>query len=63
MAVLPSDRITPVQPPFTNTGVDIFGPFLVKRGRSEVKRYGCLFTCLTIRANSNTHRSSAFAGN
>jgi len=28
----------------------LFGPFIVKRGRSELKRYGCLFTCLAIRA-------------
>ena len=50
MADLPLDRITPDQPPFTNVGVDFFGPFEVKRGRSHVKRYGVLFTCLTIRA-------------
>ena len=50
MADLPSDRITPDNPPFTYTGVDCFGPFYVKRGRSQVKRYGCLFTCLTMRA-------------
>ena len=31
-------------------GLDCFGPFLVKRGRSQEKRYGLLFTCLTIRA-------------
>ena len=37
-------------PPFTFVGVDFFGPILVKIGRSEVKRYGCLFTCLTVRA-------------
>ena len=23
---------------------------MVKQGRSQVKRYGCIFTCLTIRA-------------
>ena len=50
MADLPDDRITADNPPFTSTGVDVFGAFLVKRGRSELKRYGCLFTCLAIRA-------------
>ena len=50
MADLPYDRITPGEPPFTYTGVDLFGPFFVKRGRCELKRYGCLFTCLAIRA-------------
>ena len=28
----------------------MFGPFLVKRGRSQEKRYGLIFTCLVIRA-------------
>ena len=50
MAVLPSHRISPDQPPFFTTGVDFFGPILVKRGRSLVKRYGALFTCLVSRA-------------
>ena len=30
--------------------VDYFGPFLIKQGRSQVKRYGCIFTCLAMRA-------------
>lgn len=50
MGDLPADRVTPGKAPFTYVGVDYFGPFLVKRGRSRVKRYGCIFTCLTIRA-------------
>ena len=50
MANLPRDRVTPSKPPFTYVGVDCFGPFMVKRGRSQVKRYGVLFTCLAIRA-------------
>ena len=43
-------KFTPDNPPFTNTGIDYFGPIYVKQGRSQVKRYGCLFTCLAIRA-------------
>lgn len=50
MANLPPDRLLPDHPPFTNVGVDYFGPFEAKRGRVQVKRYGVLFTCLTVRA-------------
>jgi len=50
MEDLPSDRVTADKPPFTFVGVDLFGPFLIRRGRSEVKRYGCVFTCLVMRA-------------
>lgn len=50
MADLPEERVSPGQPPFSHVGIDFFGPFLVKQGRSEVKRYGCIFTCLNIRA-------------
>ena len=50
MADLPRERVTPGQPPFSHVGIDYFGPFMVKQGRSQVKRYGCIFTCLTIRA-------------
>nr|XP_027215199.1 uncharacterized protein LOC113808079 [Penaeus vannamei] len=49
MADLPEDRIIPGQPPFTHTGTDCFGPFL-RKGRSNLKRYGIVFTCLTSRA-------------
>ena len=50
MADLPQDRVTAGLPPFSNVGVDFFGPFMVKQGRRQVKRYGCIFTCLAIRA-------------
>ena len=50
MADLPADRVTPNKPPFSFVGVDCFGPFWVKRARSQVKRYGVLFTCLATRA-------------
>lgn len=49
MADLPADRVTEA-PPFTYCGVDLFGPFIIKQKRSEVKRYGTLFTCLSCRA-------------
>ncbi|MPC44213.1 hypothetical protein E2C01_037879 [Portunus trituberculatus] len=35
---------------FTYTGIDCFGPFMVKQGRAQVKRWACIFVCLTIRA-------------
>lgn len=50
MADLPSDRLVPDEPPFTSVGVDYFGPFEIKRGRTMIKRYGVVFICLTVRA-------------
>lgn len=47
MADLPADRITADLPPFTDVGMDYFGPVEVKWGRSTVKRYGVIFACLT----------------
>ena len=49
MSDLPEDRLEPA-PPFTYSAVDYFGPFLVKDGRKELKRYGVLFTCMASRA-------------
>ena len=50
MANLPVERVTPNKPPFSSVGVDCFGPFEVRRGRSLAKRYGVLYTCVAIRA-------------
>lgn len=49
MADLPSDRLT-VAPPFTYVGIDYFGPYVIKDGLKECKRYGALFTSLVSRA-------------
>ena len=50
MADLPPDRCLSGQPPFTNVGVDLFGTFHARQGRSTVKRYGCVYTCFSTRA-------------
>ncbi|XP_055605529.1 uncharacterized protein LOC129753709 [Uranotaenia lowii] len=50
MACLPHPRVRPYVRAFTFTGVDYFGPVTVRRGRANVKRWICLFTCLTVRA-------------
>ncbi|KAI2647089.1 Gag-Pro-Pol polyprotein [Labeo rohita] len=49
MADLPSARLRLYQPPFFSTGVDCFGPFMVKIGRRREKRWGVIFKCLTTR--------------
>ena len=46
MADLPADRLEE-NPPFTYSAVDYFGPFYIKEGRRELKRYGVLFTCMS----------------
>ena len=50
MADLPEERLQFCQPPFFTTGIDCFGPFYVKKGRSQMKKYGVIFTCMSMRA-------------
>ena len=49
MADLPKSRLAYQQPPFTNCGVDVFGHVFVKQGRKRLKRWGVIYTCLTVR--------------
>lgn len=49
MADLPKDRVQPA-PPFSYCAVDYFGPWYVKEGRRQVKKYGLLIMCLASRA-------------
>ncbi|XP_063969426.1 uncharacterized protein LOC135157513 [Lytechinus pictus] len=63
MSELPKERVEP-SAPFTYCAVDYFGPFLLKERRSEVKRYGVLFTCMSSRSihleTANNLSSSSF---
>ncbi|XP_057709746.1 uncharacterized protein LOC130927761 [Corythoichthys intestinalis] len=49
MADLPEERME-TSPPFTYCGMDSFGPFYIKDGRKELKRYGLVITCMCSRA-------------
>ena len=55
MADLPSDRLEEV-PPFTNSGMDVFGPLHItdgnatRRTNATKKVWGILFTCLVSKA-------------
>lgn len=63
MANLPEERVAQA-PPFTYTGMDVFGPWYIKEGRKELKRWGIVFTCLSSRAihleTLNTMETSSF---
>ena len=49
MADLPEGRLAIGKAPFSNCGVDLFGPILIKQGRKRLKRWGTIFTGLTVR--------------
>lgn len=54
MADLPADRLS-MEPPFTNVGCDVFGPWDVvarrtRGGLAHSKRWAVIFTCMAVRA-------------
>ncbi len=54
MADLPSDNLS-MEPPFTNIGLDVFGPWTIatrrtRGGAANSKRWAVLSTCLSIHA-------------
>ncbi|KAJ8346562.1 hypothetical protein SKAU_G00279630 [Synaphobranchus kaupii] len=49
MADLPPSRLRLYKPPFYLTGVDCFGPFHIKIGRRNEKRWGIMYKCMTTR--------------
>ena len=51
MASLPQDQLQVHSHLFAYCGVDYFGPLIICQKRSNIKRYGCLFTWLTTRAD------------
>lgn len=50
MSDLPECRTTYGHWPFSQCGIDYFGPMIVKIGRRREKRWGVLFTCMSTRA-------------
>ena len=50
IAPLPQYRTRSGGPPFASVRVDYFGPIVVRIGRSGVKRWGAILTCMTTRA-------------
>ena len=49
MSPLLSFRVKQGNPPFFRSGIDLFGPTYAKQKRSRVKRWGCIFVCLSVR--------------
>ncbi|XP_055615231.1 uncharacterized protein LOC129761531 [Toxorhynchites rutilus septentrionalis] len=50
MGDLPPMRLKAFSRPFSYVGIDYFGPMHVMVGRRVEKRWGVLFTCMTVRA-------------
>jgi len=50
MEELPPARLQIDTPAFSHVGIDNFGPLMIRQRRATVKRYGCIYTCMTTRA-------------
>ena len=51
MGQIPSLRVAAGFPPFTNTAIDMFGPFHIRLGRKTLNEAQVIiFTCMTTRA-------------
>ncbi len=50
MSELPECRLAWKEPPFSHCGVDLFGPIIIKQGRKRLKRWGVIYTCMTVRS-------------
>ena len=50
MSDLPECRLAWKEPPFSQCGVDLFGPVEIKQCRKRLKRWGVIYTCMTIRS-------------
>ena len=54
MADLPDERIELYKPAFSYTGIDFYGPLVVKHSKrtrttqTRFRRYGAVFVCLII---------------
>lgn len=46
MADILTDRLS-TEAPFTYTGLDMLGPFMIKQHRKKMKRYAIIFICLS----------------
>ena len=53
MGELPAPRVTPTAP-FTHTGMDFAGPFILKKGHTrrpvKIEAHVCIFVCMTFKA-------------
>ena len=49
IADLPTERVE-ITPPFTDCGMECFGPFTVREGRKDLKGYAVIFTGMTSQA-------------